>query len=33
MIAYPGHGKFTDIGSEKKENSRVTVDGGAWVTK
>jgi glyoxylase-like metal-dependent hydrolase (beta-lactamase superfamily II) len=32
-IVYPGHGKFTDIGSEKKENSRITVDGGAWITK
>jgi hydroxyacylglutathione hydrolase len=32
-VVYPGHGKFTDIGSEKKENSRVTVDGGSWVTK
>ena len=32
-IVYPGHGQFTDIGSEKKENSRVTVDGGAWITK
>jgi hydroxyacylglutathione hydrolase len=31
-IVYPGHGQFTDIGSEKKENSRVTIDGGAWVT-
>ena len=32
-LVYPGHGQFTDIGSEKKENSRVTVDGGAWITK
>ena len=32
-IVYPGHGQFTDIGSEKIENSRITVDGGAWVTK
>jgi glyoxylase-like metal-dependent hydrolase (beta-lactamase superfamily II) len=32
-IVYPGHGKFIDIGSEKKENTRITVDGGAWVTK
>ncbi len=31
-IVYPGHGQFTDIGSEKRENSRVTVDGGEWVT-
>ena len=30
---YPGHGQLTDIGSEKKENSRVTVDGGEWITK
>jgi len=28
---YPGHGKFTDIGSEKKENSRIRVDGGDWL--
>ena len=27
-IVYPGHGQFTDIGSEKKENKRITVDGG-----
>jgi glyoxylase-like metal-dependent hydrolase (beta-lactamase superfamily II) len=32
-IVYPGHGKFTDIGSEKKENSRITANGGAWITK
>jgi hydroxyacylglutathione hydrolase len=32
-VVYPGHGKFTDIGSEKKENSRVTVNGGLWGTK
>lgn len=25
---YPGHGKFTDIGSEKRENKFITVDGG-----
>jgi hydroxyacylglutathione hydrolase len=25
-IVYPGHGKFTDIGSEKKENKRITLD-------
>jgi len=29
-IVYPGHGQFTDIGSEKTENERITVDGGAW---
>jgi glyoxylase-like metal-dependent hydrolase (beta-lactamase superfamily II) len=23
---YPGHGRFTDIGSEKTENQHVTVD-------
>jgi glyoxylase-like metal-dependent hydrolase (beta-lactamase superfamily II) len=23
---YPGHGKSTDIGSEKKENTRVRLD-------
>lgn len=25
-IVYPGHGQFTDIGSEKKENERISVD-------
>jgi glyoxylase-like metal-dependent hydrolase (beta-lactamase superfamily II) len=25
-IVYPGHGRFTDIGSEKEENERVTVE-------
>ena len=28
---YPGHGRYTDIGSEKKENKRITVDGGEWL--
>jgi len=23
---YPGHGEFTDIGSEKQKNEEVTVD-------
>jgi hydroxyacylglutathione hydrolase len=32
-IVYPGHGRFTDIGSEKKENSRITIDGGLWGSK
>ena len=27
---YPGHGQFTDIDSEKKENKYVTIDGGKW---
>lgn len=27
-IVYPGHGKPTDIGSEKKENQRIWLDGG-----
>ena len=27
---YPGHGQFTDIGSEKIENKRITADGGEW---
>jgi glyoxylase-like metal-dependent hydrolase (beta-lactamase superfamily II) len=25
-VAYPGHGQFTDIGSEKKFNKKITVD-------
>ena len=25
-IVYPGHGPFTDIGSEKKENNKISVD-------
>ena len=32
-IVYPGHGKFTDIGSEKKENKYVTLTGGLYGTK
>jgi len=28
---YPGHGQFTDIGSEKVENKRITVNGGEWL--
>jgi glyoxylase-like metal-dependent hydrolase (beta-lactamase superfamily II) len=32
-IVYPGHGQFTDIGSEKKENKRIRVDGGDWVVQ
>jgi glyoxylase-like metal-dependent hydrolase (beta-lactamase superfamily II) len=28
---YPGHGQFTDIGSEKRENERVTINGGEWI--
>ena len=28
---YPGHGQFTDIGSERLENKRITVDGGEWL--
>ena len=27
-IVYPGHGQFTDIGSEKRENKKITVNGG-----
>lgn len=27
---YPGHGPTTDIGFEKKYNSRINVDGGKW---
>ena len=30
-IVYPGHGKFTDIGSEKLENSRISIYGGEWM--
>jgi glyoxylase-like metal-dependent hydrolase (beta-lactamase superfamily II) len=26
-IVYPGHGQFTDIGSEKKENLKITANG------
>ena len=29
-IVYPGHGQFTDIGSEKTENKYITVDNGKW---
>jgi hydroxyacylglutathione hydrolase len=32
-IVYPGHGQFTDIGSEKKENKYITIDGGKWDIK
>lgn len=32
-IVYTGHGQFTDIGSEKKENKYITVDGGKWDIK
>jgi hydroxyacylglutathione hydrolase len=28
---YPGHGKFTDIGLEKLENSRISIYGGEWL--
>lgn len=28
---YPGHGQFTDIGSEKLENSRISIYGGEWL--
>jgi glyoxylase-like metal-dependent hydrolase (beta-lactamase superfamily II) len=27
-IVYPGHGQNTDIGSEKKYNERISLDGG-----
>lgn len=27
-VVYPGHGQLTDIGSEKKENHRITLTGG-----
>ncbi len=30
-MVYPGHGKFTDIGSEKLENSRISIYGGDWL--
>ncbi len=32
-IVYPGHGQFTNIGSEKKENKYITADGGKWDIK
>ena len=32
-VVYPGHGKFTDIGSGKKENKYITVDDGLWDIK
>jgi hydroxyacylglutathione hydrolase len=32
-IVYPGHGQFTDIGSEKLGNERITIDGGEWDKK
>jgi len=32
-LVYPGHGQYTDIGSEKRDNPRITVDGGSWDTK
>jgi hydroxyacylglutathione hydrolase len=32
-IVYPGHGRPTDIGSEKYENKYVTVDDGKWDAK
>lgn len=32
-IVYTGHGQFTTIGSEKKENKYITVDGGKWDNK
>lgn len=30
---YPGHDRITDLGSEKKENKYITVDGGLWGTE
>jgi 2-keto-3-deoxy-galactonokinase len=32
-IVYPGHSKFSDIGSEKKENKYVSLIGGIWSEK
>jgi hydroxyacylglutathione hydrolase len=29
-IVYPGHNQYTDIGSEKKENKRISMDNGAY---
>ncbi len=31
MMVYPGHGEFTDLDSEKKENKYVALHGGEWV--
>ena len=28
---FPGHGQFTDIGSEKRENKRIKENGGEWL--
>lgn len=30
-VVYPGHGSFTNIGSEKRENSRISEAGGEWI--
>ncbi len=30
MMIYPGHGQYTDIGSEKKSNNRISMDGGVY---
>jgi hydroxyacylglutathione hydrolase len=32
-IVYPGHGQFTDIGSEKYENKYITIYDGKWDVK
>lgn len=32
-LVYPGHNQYTDIGSEKKENTRISFDGGLWGNK
>ena len=32
-LVYPGHNQYTNIGSEKKENARISADGGVYDVK